>query len=58
MHACYNYLGCPQDDMKELTGRIPPAKRQAFWQSHRMFFASPQTLQSDLSRSNVPVNVC
>ena len=55
--ACYDYLDINQNEYMDLTGKITPRARKRLWTQHRIFFVSPQTLQSDINRSHVPVNV-
>ena len=55
IEACYKYLDIPQNDYCELTGRINPEKREVLWRKHRIYFVSPQTLHSDLTRFTCPI---
>lgn len=46
--ACYNIMGIPQKDTHILTGKMNPEKRTEIWNSKRVFFCTPQTVQKDL----------
>lgn len=46
--ACQKIMPFPAEDTVELTGRLPRAKRAELWQSKRVFFATPQVVQSDM----------
>lgn len=46
--ACQKIMPFPPEDMVELTGRLPRAKRVELWRSKRVFFATPQVVQSDM----------
>ncbi|KAH8355362.1 hypothetical protein KR093_011718 [Drosophila rubida] len=46
--ACQKIMPFPADDTVELTGRLPRAKRAELWASKRVFFATPQVVQSDM----------
>eukprot|EP01083_Nonionella_stella_P045347 121838_1 len=56
MQACHDFLDIPQSDYADLTGRTAPKRRVQLWKNHRLYFVSPQTLKSDLSRNTVPVD--
>ncbi|EDW10587.1 uncharacterized protein Dmoj_GI18468 [Drosophila mojavensis] len=46
--ACQKIMPfCPEDTV-ELTGRLPRAKRAELWATKRVFFATPQVVQSDM----------
>ncbi|PKS07923.1 hypothetical protein jhhlp_006533 [Lomentospora prolificans] len=47
--ACFNLVGIPRSETTLLTGEISPGLRVEEWQSKRVFFMTPQTLQNDLS---------
>ncbi|KAL7628719.1 3'-5' DNA helicase [Parahypoxylon ruwenzoriense] len=47
--ACFNIAGIPRSQTTLLTGEIPPALRVDEWESKRVFFMTPQTLENDLS---------
>jgi fanconi anemia group M protein len=53
--ACYQVVGIPQKETVELTGKIPKDKRIALWKSKRVFFATPQVIQNDISDPEFPV---
>lgn len=46
--ACFNICGIPRSDTTMLTGEISPALRSEEWESKRVFFMTPQTLENDL----------
>lgn len=46
--ACQKIMPFPPEDMVELTGRLQRAKRVELWRSKRVFFATPQVVQSDM----------
>lgn len=46
--ACQKIMPFPAEDTVELTGRLPRAKRVELWRSKRVFFATPQVVQSDM----------
>ncbi|XXG94011.1 3'-5' DNA helicase [Hypoxylon texense] len=47
--ACFNIVGIPRSQTTLLTGDIAPALRAEEWESKRVFFMTPQTLEHDLS---------
>lgn len=47
--ACFHIAGIPRSETTLLTGEIAPGLRAEEWQSKRVFFMTPQTLQNDLS---------
>ncbi|RYO88324.1 hypothetical protein DL766_008507 [Monosporascus sp. MC13-8B] len=47
--ACFNIAGIPRSETTLLTGEITPALRADEWESKRVFFMTPQTLENDLS---------
>lgn len=54
IEACFTICGLPQEDTVEITGSTLPAKRRALWQSKRVFFATPQTIQRDIESHACP----
>ncbi|XP_073845321.1 FA complementation group M isoform X2 [Musca autumnalis] len=52
IEACQNIMPFPRKDTVELTGRLPKAKRAELWKTKRVFFATPQVVQSDIIGSN------
>ncbi|RMX65972.1 hypothetical protein DD238_002342 [Peronospora effusa] len=48
--ACHEIMGIPLSDTAELQGNVPPAMRRMLWNSRRVFFCTPQSLQNDLKR--------
>ncbi|KAI1376320.1 P-loop containing nucleoside triphosphate hydrolase protein [Hypoxylon crocopeplum] len=47
--ACFTIAGIPRSQTTLLTGEISPALRAEEWESKRVFFMTPQTLENDLS---------
>ncbi|KAK9421984.1 hypothetical protein SUNI508_05284 [Seiridium unicorne] len=47
--ACFNIVGIPRSQTTLLTGEISPGLRADEWNSKRVFFMTPQTLENDLS---------
>ncbi|KAI7902585.1 uncharacterized protein BX663DRAFT_509739 [Cokeromyces recurvatus] len=56
IEACFTICGLPQQDTVDITGSTTPAKRRGLWQSKRVFFATPQTVQKDLETSSCPAD--
>lgn len=52
MGACVELGGLSEADVCELTGLIPPARRQQLWVGRHVFFLTPQVLANDL-RANI-----
>jgi ATP-dependent DNA helicase MPH1 len=49
IHACANITGIPYSQCAVLTGENKKSVRQDEWESKRVFFMTPQTLEGDLS---------
>ncbi|KAF2963436.1 hypothetical protein GQX73_g10132 [Xylaria multiplex] len=47
--ACFHIAGIPRSQTTLLTGEVTPAIRAEEWNSKRVFFMTPQTLENDLS---------
>ncbi|KAF7536332.1 hypothetical protein G7054_g4629 [Neopestalotiopsis clavispora] len=47
--ACFNIAGIPRSQTTLLTGEVNKGLRAEEWESKRVFFMTPQTLQNDLS---------
>lgn len=47
--ACFNIAGIPRSQTTLLTGDVSPSLRAEEWESKRVFFMTPQTLENDLS---------
>ncbi|KAI1157195.1 hypothetical protein F4825DRAFT_401002 [Nemania diffusa] len=47
--ACFHIAGIPRSQTTLLTGEVTPAVRAEEWNSKRVFFMTPQTLENDLS---------
>lgn len=55
IEACHSITGIPSKDCVEITGKHSKSMRKELWQTKRVFFATPQTVQSDLnSEENFP----
>ncbi|XP_055357131.1 uncharacterized protein LOC129602184 [Paramacrobiotus metropolitanus] len=50
IQACYRVMGIPQDEMVELTGQTPQAKRADLWARKRIVFLTPQIAVNDLDK--------
>ncbi|KAL7997230.1 putative Zinc finger, RanBP2-type, Zinc finger, PHD-type, uvrABC system, subunit B [Plasmopara halstedii] len=50
IQACHEIMGIPLSDTAELQGNVPPAMRRVLWNTRRVFFCTPQSLQNDLRR--------
>ncbi|XP_030383173.1 ATP-dependent DNA helicase MPH1 [Scaptodrosophila lebanonensis] len=48
INACQKIMPLPPEDTVELTGKLPRAKRAELWANKRVFFATPQVVQSDM----------
>ena len=44
IESCFNVMGIPQEDTKELTGSVNVAERKNHWTSKRVFFLTPQVM--------------
>lgn len=49
IHACAKVTGIPYSDCTVLTGNVHRTVRQDEWVKKRVFFMTPQTLESDIS---------
>jgi ATP-dependent DNA helicase MPH1 len=47
--ACFTIVEIPRSDTTLLTGEVSPAMRADEWETKRVFFVTPQTLENDLS---------
>ncbi|GBE78153.1 hypothetical protein SCP_0110360 [Sparassis crispa] len=52
IEACHQTCGIPGSHAAELTGGVPKAKRARLWDEKRVFYMTPQTLQSDFMSNN------
>jgi Fanconi anemia group M protein len=58
MEACRRFTDIPASDMCLITGETAASKRRELYTSKRLFFGTPQSIVSDLSRSSLdPLNV-
>lgn len=57
IEACYNIVKIPKEDTIEITGKTSKAKRSGLWKDKRVFFCTPQSVQSDiLSEPDFPIH--
>lgn len=49
IEACCKIMGIPMSDTAEMTGNKRNVSRHILWRSKRVFFATPQTVQVDIS---------
>ncbi|KAH7035089.1 uncharacterized protein B0I36DRAFT_264216 [Microdochium trichocladiopsis] len=57
--ACFHTVGIPRSQTTLLTGEVSPALRVEEWQTKRVFFMTPQTLENDLSSGYAdPKSIC
>ncbi|EQC26413.1 hypothetical protein, variant [Saprolegnia diclina VS20] len=56
IEACHSVMPIPHDDMAELQGNVPPARRKQLWSTKRVFFCTPQSMQNDIERGNCDVS--
>ncbi|KAK6342733.1 3'-5' DNA helicase [Orbilia javanica] len=47
--ACHKIVGIPKSDTCLLTGHVSPGHRADYWKEKRLFFLTPQTLETDLT---------
>ncbi|XP_053966304.1 uncharacterized protein LOC128868344 isoform X1 [Anastrepha ludens] len=47
--ACQRVMPFADEDTVELTGRLPRCRRKELWSEKRVFFATPQVVQSDIN---------
>lgn len=52
VEACYKIVGMPGHDTAVMTGKIKAETRKGLWQTKRVFYCTPQTVQKDL------INAC
>jgi ERCC4-related helicase len=50
MKACYSVVGIPEMDTAHIDGEISADKRVQLWETHRLFFCTPQTFMNDLAK--------
>lgn len=53
--ACYDIMGIPKEDTALITGAIKKENRLRQWKLKRVFFATPQSVLSDISDPNFPI---
>ncbi|XP_038122822.1 uncharacterized protein LOC6050823 [Culex quinquefasciatus] len=49
IQACHNVTGISLDDTAEMTGRQSKTNRAELWRTKRVFYATPQSVQSDIN---------
>lgn len=49
IEACRKIMGMPLSDIAEMTGKQNKKARHELWHSKRIFFATPQVVQSDIN---------
>ena len=55
MSACYDVVGIPKTETAEMTGKTSnKKKRKHEWDTKRVFFATPQVVQSDIKEGIFP----
>lgn len=54
IQECRKISGIPSRDCVELTGLIGTDKRRVFWEQRRVFFATPQVIENDLTSGLLP----
>ncbi|KAG1469746.1 hypothetical protein G6F56_003078 [Rhizopus delemar] len=54
IEACFRICGLPQSDTCYLTGSTQPTARRSLWNTKRVFFATPQTIQKDIINNACP----
>ncbi|KAF3920859.1 hypothetical protein ABW21_db0203525 [Orbilia brochopaga] len=47
--ACHKIVGIPKRETCLLTGHVSPGHRADYWNEKRLFFMTPQTLETDLT---------
>ncbi|EWC45174.1 hypothetical protein DRE_06062 [Drechslerella stenobrocha 248] len=47
--ACHKIVGIPKRETCLLTGHVSPGHRADYWKEKRLFFLTPQTLETDLT---------
>jgi ERCC4-related helicase len=52
--ACFDIMGFSEEDTAVLTGRIHVTKRKQLWESRRLFYCTPQTVQKDIDSKTFP----
>ncbi|OCT68313.1 hypothetical protein XELAEV_18039612mg [Xenopus laevis] len=54
IEACFRVMGIPQGHMAEMTGSTQAQNRKNIWETHRVFFLTPQVMVNDLTRGACP----
>lgn len=53
--ACYQIMGISKEDTAEITGQQKKENRLKMWQLKRVFYATPQSVVSDIEDPNFPI---
>ena len=56
MQSVLRTTGIPREEVMEFTGTVKKQDRRELWQKGHMFFATPQTVQNDISSGSCPVS--
>ena len=56
VQACFDIMKLPLEDTALLTGKVPPTERRILWDTRRVFYCTPQTVQKDLQNPDVCAN--
>lgn len=48
--ACFHIAGIPRSQTAEMTGAVSADLRREYWETRRVFFLTPQTMQNDISK--------
>lgn len=55
IEACYQIMGISKEDTAEITGHQKKENRLKLWQLKRVFYATPQSVVSDIEDPNFPI---
>ncbi|KAJ6639999.1 Fanconi anemia group M protein like [Pseudolycoriella hygida] len=55
IEACFQVMGISKEDTAEITGQQKKENRLKQWQSKRVFYATPQSVVSDIEDPNFPI---
>jgi fanconi anemia group M protein len=53
VEACYKIMGIPPEDTVEMTGQRAKKFRSEIWRTKRVFYATPQLVQSDIASPDI-----
>ncbi len=54
--ACFQIMGISKDDTAEITGQQKKENRLKLWKMKRVFYATPQSVVSDIDDPNFPID--